>query len=373
MAHQTKIHKIEIIPVEIPLKEPFVISKGALTHARNTIVKIYNTDGTYGTGECCPYRSIHGETQKGTIAFAEDLAKVLIGKDPRDISSIVALMDKMIVGNASVKCAFDMALYDLVSKMDNLPLYAFLQGSRGKDIFTDNTVSLLSPEKMAEKACTFKEMGFPVLKVKLGGQPAVQDIERIYAIRKSVGEDLPLRIDANQGWNYFEAKKILDALEDMGIEHCEEPVRAGNLADQRRLVDTCKIPVMADETVFSHRDAIQVIKAGAADMFNIKLGKSGGLHNAMKIAAIAEAADMYCQVGSFSESRLGITALVHFDYAWGIIKFHDLDSPLMLADDPVLGGMTYSADWKVDITDDPGHGADFDPVFLNRFEVVTIK
>lgn len=373
MTHQTKIHKIEIIPVEIPLKEPFVISKGALTHARNTIIKIYNSDGTYGTGECCPYRSIHGETQKGTIAFAEDLAKVLIGMNPREISEIVALMDKMIVGNASVKCAFDMALFDLVSKMDHLPLYAFLQGSRNKDIFTDNTVSLLDPWKMAEKAGIYKEMGFPVLKVKLGGHPADLDIDRISAIRKNVGDDLPLRIDANQGWNYFEAKKVLDALEDLGIEHCEEPIRAGNLADQRRLVDICNIPIMADETVFSHRDAIQVIRAGAADMFNIKLGKSGGLYNAMKIAAIAEAADMYCQVGSFSESRLGISALVHFDYAWGNIKFHDLDSPLMLAHDPVLGGMTYSPSWKVDITDDPGHGADFDPLFLKQFEVLSIK
>jgi L-alanine-DL-glutamate epimerase-like enolase superfamily enzyme len=373
MAHLTKIHKIEIIPVEIPLKEPFVISKGALTHAKNTIIKIYNTDGTYGTGECCPYRSIHGETQKGTIAFAEDLAKVLIGSDPREIAKIVSLMDRMIVGNASVKCAFDMALYDLASKMDDLPLYAFLQGSRDKEIYTDNTVSLLEPEKMAHKAVVFKEMGFPVLKVKLGGQPADLDIKRIYAIRKSIGDDLPLRIDANQGWNYMDARQVLDALEDMGIEHCEEPVRAGNLSDQRRLVDGCTIPIMADETVFSHRDAIQVIKAGAADMFNIKLGKSGGLHNAMKIAAIAEAADMYCQVGSFSESRLGITALVHFDYAWNNIKFHDLDSPLMLAEDPVLGGMTYNTGWKVDITDDPGHGADFDPVFLNRFDILTIR
>ena len=79
------------------------------THARNTIVKIYNSDGIYGVGECCPYRSIHGETQTGTVAFAKDLAAALIGSNPREIHKHVALMDRMIVGNASVKCAFDMA------------------------------------------------------------------------------------------------------------------------------------------------------------------------------------------------------------------------------------------------------------------------
>ena len=129
---KTTIHKIEIIPVQIKLHEPFVISKGALTHARNTIVKVYNSYGIYGVGECCPYRSIHGETQTGTVAFAKDLAAALIGSNPREIHKHVALMDRMIVGNASVKCAFDMALYDLVSKMDELPLYVFLKGENGR-------------------------------------------------------------------------------------------------------------------------------------------------------------------------------------------------------------------------------------------------
>jgi L-alanine-DL-glutamate epimerase-like enolase superfamily enzyme len=371
--HKTKIHKIEIIPVQIPLNEPFIISKGALTHARNTIIKIYNTDGTYGTGECCPYRSIHGETQTGTVTFAQDLARVLLGEDPREIRKHVALMDKMIVGNASVKCAFDMALYDLAAKMDGLPLYAFLQGDRNKSIYTDNTVSLLHKDKMAEKAQKFKEMGFPVLKVKLGERPSSKDVERIEAIRKMIGNDLPIRIDANQAWNYLEAKRALSAMKDYNIEHCEEPIQAGNIPDQKKLTAESPIPIMADETVFNHKDAIHVIKENAADLINIKLGKSGGITNAMKIAGLAQACDMYCQVGSFSESRLGITALVHFDLAWDNIIYHDLDSPLMLSEDPVIGGMTYEKDWQVTISDDPGHGADFDPTFLQRFQMITIK
>jgi L-alanine-DL-glutamate epimerase-like enolase superfamily enzyme len=370
---QPRIDRIEIIPVQIQLHEPFVISKGALTHARNTIVKIYCNDGTYGTGECCPYRSIHGETQAGTVAFAKDLAKAMLGQDPREIHRHVALMDKMIVGNASVKGAFDMALYDLSAKLSDLPLYKYLHGDREKKIYTDNTVSLLEKEKMAEKALKFKEMGFPVLKVKLGERGVDKDVARMEAIRNAVGPELPLRIDANQGWNYLDALRTLRAMEELNIEHCEEPIQAGNTTDQARLTASSLIPIMADESVFSHRDAARIISQQAAHLFNIKLGKSGGICNAMKIAAIAQASDVYCQVGSFSESRLGITALVHFDMAWDHIIYHDLDSPLMLSEDPVTGGMTYHADWQVTVDDTPGHGADFDPAFLRRFEQIVVR
>lgn len=368
-----KIDRIEIFPTEIKLNEPFVISKGALTHARNTVIKIYNNDGTYGVGECCPYRSIHGETQTGTVAFAKDLATALIGANPLEIRKHVALMDKMIVGNASVKCAFDMALYDLAAKINGVPLYVYLQGDKSKKIYTDNTVGLLTVEQMVDRAVRFKEMGFPVLKVKLGERPAKKDIQRMEAIRLAVGDDIHLRIDANQGWNYLEAATALDAMYDLNIEHCEEPIRAGHISDQARLTARSPIPIMADETVFSHKDALEVIQMHAADLINIKLGKSGGICNAMKIAAIAQAADMYCQVGSFSESRLGITALVHFDLAWDNIIYHDLDSPLMLSEDPVIGGMEYQKDWEVTVTDAPGHGADFDPDFLKRFPCIEIK
>jgi L-Ala-D/L-Glu epimerase len=370
---KAKITSIEIIPTQIKLHEPFVISKGALTHARNTVVKIYTDQGLYGVGECCPYRSIHGETQTGTVAFAKDLAQILIGEDPSDIRKHVLTMDKMIVGNASVKCAFDMALHDVAAKLLELPLYKFLNGNAEKQIITDNTVSLLEVDKMVQKAEKFVSDGFKILKLKLGQRGANSDIKRVKEIRKAVGDDITIRIDANQGWNYLDAKKALFAMADCNVEHCEEPIHASNLIDQIRLNSISPIPIMADESVFSHQDALRIVSSKAADLFNIKLGKSGGISNAMKIASIAEAADMYCQVGSFSESRLGITALVHFDLAWHNIIYHDLDSPIMLGEDPVIGGMKYSKDWQVTVDDTPGHGADFDLEFLKRFEMVEIK
>lgn len=368
-----KIHKVEIYATKLLLSEPFVISVGAITHARNTVVKIFLTDGTYGIGECCPYRSIHGETVEGQVAIAKDIAKSLIGKDPKNTKRHNHMMNIVMKNNASIKCAFDMALYDLNAKLSDLPLYLFLGGDNTKEIFTDNTISLLPKEQMAEKAIKYQEMGFPVLKVKLGSSSAAEDVARIEAIRYAIGMELPLRTDANQGWNYLDASYVLNGMADLNIEHCEEPVSAANIRDQIRLTAESPIPIMADEAVFNHQDALRILAENAADLINIKLGKSGGIENAMKIAGICEAAGVYCQVGSFSESRLGISALVHFDLAWDNIIYHDLDSPIMMSEDPIIGGLKYSDDWRVTVDDTPGHGADYDPAFLSMFECITIK
>ena len=366
------IRKIEIIPIQIELNEPFVISKGPLTHASITIVKIFIDDETYGVGECCPYRTIHGETQMGSVAAAKDLAHLLIGHDATEIRRLIVKMDKSLAGNASIKGAYDMALYDLNAKLVEQPLFQYLNGSNDKDIYTDMTVSLLSKDKMIEKALKFQSDGFPVLKVKLG-DTADRDIDRIKGIREAVGIDLPLRIDANQGWNYTQALKALNEMYPYDIEHCEAPIYCGNLIHLNDLREKSPIPIMADEAVFTHKDAFQVLARGCADLINIKLGKSGGICHAMKIASIAEAFGVDCQVGSFSESRLGITALVHFSLAWDHIKFFDLDSPLMHSEDPIIGGMEYHKDWKVTVTDTPGIGADYDTTFLKNFDSVVIQ
>ncbi|MFT4565194.1 MAG: L-alanine-DL-glutamate epimerase-like enolase superfamily enzyme [Saprospiraceae bacterium] len=371
----TNVHitKVEITPLQIELTEPFVISKGPLTHASITVVKIYTNEGLYGIGECCPYRTIHGETQAGSVAAARDLSLLLIGKDPTKIRRLVQIMDKSLAGNASIKGAIDMALYDLNAKIVNQPLYQYLNGDAEKKIYTDMTVSLLEEERMVEKALKFQSDGFPVLKVKLGDRPAAKDISRMQSIRKAVGDELPLRIDANQGWNYIEALRAVEGMKDLNIEHCEAPIHSGNLMHLARLREISPIAIMGDEAVFSHLDAFQTLSRGCIDLINIKLGKSGGICHAMKIAGIAEAFGVYCQVGSFSESRLGITALTHFSMAWDNIIYFDLDSPLMQSEDPIIGGMTYHKDWQVTVSDEPGIGADYDPDFLKRFETLSIE
>ncbi len=369
---QLIIREIEIIPLQIPLHEPFVISKGPLYHASNTFIKIY-VDDIYGIGECCPFRTIHGETQAGTVAAAQDLANLLIGKDARQIHLLMGIIDKSLAGNASVKCAFDMALYDLNAKSVNLPLYAYLNGHLRDDIYTDMTVSLLEESKMVEKAKKFVADGFPVLKVKLGDRPSSKDVKRIQSIRNAIGMDIPLRIDANQGWNYLEAKRALNGMKEMNIEHCEAPIFAENIIDLRRLNQESPIPIMGDEAIFSHKDAFKNLAEQSVNLINIKLGKSGGICHAMKIASIAQAAGVYCQVGGFSETRVGMSALAHFCMVWDNIKYFDLDSCLMHAENPVIGGLTYTKNWQVSVPDTPGHGADMDIAFLRKWDKITVN
>lgn len=363
------ITKVDIIPIQIELNEPFVISVGALSHAQNTVVLIHTQDA-FGTGECCRVRTIYAETQEGVIAIGKKLAPALIGKQVSEIHKLVQMMDAIHPGYSSIKSAIDMALYDLNAKLVGLPLYKFLNGHRGKKIVTDMTVGLHSQEEMVEKAVRCAESGFTSIKIKLGKDP-VSDVGRVAAIRNAVGNDISLRIDANQGWNYVQASTALRGMVEYDLEYCEAPIHARNFVDRKRLRDEQIILLMGDESIFNHHDVYQNLMAGTIDMVNIKLGKSGGICQAMKIASMTEAANMYCQVGCFSESRLGITALAHFSMVWDHIVYHDMDSPLMQSLDPVLGGLTYTKDWEVLVGEEPGHGAIFDERFLGQFGKLT--
>jgi len=373
MSKDHKIKKIEIIPIKIELKDPFVISAGAISHAMNTVVIVHTDGGVFGTGECSKFRSSYAETQNGLVDAGKLIGQALIGKDVTELRSCIRLMDRIFVGYCSIKSAFDMALYDINAKLVGVPLYRFLGGDKDKEMHTDMTISLLDKKAMVKKAKEYAKQGFPALKIKLGDRPAEKDIERIAAIRKVVGDKMPLRVDANQGWNYYEASKALQGMAEYDIEHCEAPIPAQNFIDLRKLNAESPIPIMGDESVYNHHDAYRMLAEDCMTLVNIKLGKSGGICHAMKIAAIAQAAGVYCQVGCFSETRLAITVLAHFTMAWDNIIYFDMDSPLMQSIDPVNGGLRYGKDWRVAVTDKPGHGAEFDKAFLKKFEKVSIS
>ncbi|MBX2874910.1 MAG: dipeptide epimerase [Saprospiraceae bacterium] len=359
------ISRIEIYEMTIPLKSPFVISLGPITHAENTIIRIHTHSGIFGTGECSPFPTIHGETQAGNQAVAKALAALWIGKNPLAIEDRMDELERAIAFNACIKSAFDMALYDLKAKYCRMPLYQLLGGSKTKVMETDMTVGLGDPNQMAKEAQTFIEEGFTNIKIKLGGTTA-EDVARIKAIRDAIGKEIPLRIDANQAWSVDTAIHTLHALKDFDIEHCEAPIPRWNAHQLPQVRANSPIPIMADEALFDQHDAVRLIQWNAVDYFNIKLSKSGGIRNAIRIAAIAQAAGIHCQVGCFSETRLGISALAHFSLAYANIIHFDMDSPLMLAEDPVVDGISYSQGGKIDISDRPGIGAEIDANYLNH-------
>lgn len=364
------IKSVDIYKSDIRLKEPFRIAIMEVKIAQSIFIRI-NTDGDlYGMGEANPFVGIVGETQATDFAAAQDLATLVLHKDPMNIEERMKEIDKFLPHNSTIRSAFDMALYDLLGKASGLPLYAVLGG--GKRLFwTDNTIGLADPGSMAEKAVDYKNQGFKAVKVKLG-TTAKDDIERIRKIRKAIGNELPIRTDANQGWDYNTAVTVLKAIEGMGIEYCEQPVARWDYENMRRIRQQTSIGIMADESLFDHHDAVKLASMGCCDYFNIKLSKSGGIRTALKINAIAEAAGIRSMVGCMIETRLGLTAGAHLVSSSLNIPYADLDGYLMLVDDPIIGGAEYSGG-EIQLPDNPGHGADVDPGFLKLCESVTVK
>lgn len=360
------IAKIDVFKLNVGITSPFRVALGVIDHCENILVRIESSDGIYGLGEGAPASFITGETQAIAFEAARDMARLLVGKDATAIEDRLRELDEFLTHNSSTKCAFDVALYDLLAKRVGLPLYALLAGSN-REIHTDNTVGIDDPALMARQALEIAASGFGAVKVKLGTN-RVDDVARIRLIREAVGEEVILRIDANQGWDKTTAILTLQELAHFGIQYCEEPVAHWNIDALRQVRAESPIPIMADESISDHHDAFRLASIGACDYFNIKLAKSGGIHKALKINAVAESAGMRCMVGCMFETRLALGAAAHLMSARPNITFANLDGAFFLAEDPVFGGITFEGS-RIVLPDSPGHGADIDPGFLKEMEV----
>ena len=365
------IKQVELYKLSIPLIEPFITSLGRDDNAENVLVRIITKEGIIGFGECSPYMPINGESQDTCFIVGQYFAKLLKGKNALAIEDCVTAMDKFIYANTSIKSAFDMALYDIASQHAGVPLYQFIGGKNDKTITTDYTVSIGDPEKMAADAVKIKQEGYPAIKIKLGNNGET-DVLRIKAIREAVGNKIPLRIDANQGWNVDEAIKTLQALGKYDIQHCEEPIPRWNFMRLPHIRKASPIPIMADESCCDDHDAERLIYINACDYFNIKLGKSGGIFKALKMVRMAEQSNIHLQVGAMLESRLAMTAFAHFSLSSPMIVHYDFDTALMFSEDPVSGGIVYEKNGVVKVPEVAGLGATIDDNWLKKMEKVTI-
>lgn len=350
------ITKIELHKLYVPLKEPFIISLGPIYCADNVVVVVHTETGITGWGECSPFMSINGESADTALVVAKYFEKIWIGKDALQIEDRVNELDSIIYGNNSVKSAFDMALYDIAAQVAGQPLYQYLGGSKSKVIETDYTVSVGDATKMAADALKIKQAGFPVIKVKIG-KGGASDVERIRAIREAVGYEIPLRVDANQGWGFEEAITTLKALAPFNIQHCEEPLPRWAFMQLPEIRRQSPVRIMSDETCCDHNDVQRLIDLKACDLINIKLGKSGGIFKALKMIRLAEAYDIKIQIGAFLESRIAMTAFAHLALSSDQIIYFDFDTALMFSEDPVEGGMIYKENGVIEVPEEAGIGA----------------
>jgi o-succinylbenzoate synthase len=351
-----KITDIKIKRISVPLRTPFKTALRTVESVEDVIVEIYTSTGDIGFGEAPPTGVITGDTTGSIIGAIEDhIKKSIMGMDVENIEVIMHKLNGCIVKNTSAKAAVDIALYDLYGKLYKAPLYKLLGGFRN-EITTDITISVNEPEEMVRDSIDAVKRGYTTLKIKVG-KDSKKDMERMKAIRQAVGYDVNLRIDANQGWKPKEAVKVLREIEDAGlqIEFVEQPVIAHDVDGLKFVTDNVSIPVLADESIFSPMDALNILQKRAADLVNIKLMKTGGIYNALQICSLAEMYGVECMIGCMLEAKVSVTAAVHLACAKSVITKIDLDGPVLCKEDPINGGAIFNES-KIILPDEPGLG-----------------
>ncbi|MDR2649733.1 MAG: dipeptide epimerase [Clostridiales bacterium] len=351
-----KIKKVTTSIISVPLKTPFKTALRVVDSINDVCVRIETADGMVGLGEAPPTALITGETIDSVRAAIEGfIAPKIIGRSVMDFEDLMEAAQRALIKNTSAKAAVDMALYDIMAQALNLPLYRLLGGSR-TELESDVTISLNDTDQMIADSMAAVENGFRILKIKTG-KSGLKDAYRVTEIRQAVGSAIELRVDANQGWTPKESVRIIQAMEDggCGASLVEQPVNAHDIDGLRYVTQNTATPILADEAVFSPSDAIEIIRTGAADMINIKLMKTGGIHEALKICDIAGIYGTPCMMGCMLESRLSTAAAAHLAAAKHIISMVDLDGPMLCASDPFTGGPNFSGA-RIKMSDDPGVG-----------------
>lgn len=356
------IRDIQTGSLSLPLARPFKTALRTVERVEDVAVRILTDTGEVGYGEAPPTAVITGDTIGSiTCAIRDFIRPALLGMDVEDLEGIQKRLHGCLLHNTSAKAAVDMAVYDLWGKRWKAPLWKLLGGAKPR-FETDITISVNPIDQMVADSLDAQRRGYRVLKLKVGKE-GKQDVERVAAIRSALGPDIRIRVDANQGWTPRQSVSIISALEDRGldIDLVEQPVPAGDLEGLRYVTQRVQTAILADEAVFSPADAVRIITTGAADLINIKLMKTGGIWQALKVCGIAESYGVECMTGCMLESKLAVTAAAHLCCGRSVVTMADLDGPSLCAVDPFEGGPVFD-EATVTMTDAPGLGITSVPV-----------
>ncbi|GAC1447178.1 MAG: dipeptide epimerase [Ktedonobacteraceae bacterium] len=333
---RTTIRSLTVEPLNIPLLEPFTIATGSVSEARNVLITITLQDGSRGYGECAPFSPSTGESQETALAAARGCVELLIGRDAAHWRVLAKLVRGVYFSQMTVCAGIEMAILDALTHSYRMPLYVFF-GAASTKVETDMSIPMVTPERGYKLAEETMKRGITSLKVKVGGDLR-EDVDRVEAVRAGAPH-LAITLDANQGYTPSEALLCLEALDDRGIRPLmlEQPVHKDDFAGMRFIMQHTTVPIAADESASSPAAVIRLIVEEAANVINIKLMKTG-IIGAMEIAAICHATHTPLMIGAMIESRLAISAAAHFAAGIGGFSFVDLDTPMLLTEDPFIGG-----------------------------------
>lgn len=351
------IKRITVGEIKVPLKVPFKTAVRSVTEVHDLVIMIETDRGLIGYGEAPATAVITGDLLGSMRAALDLIAPRLLGKRLRDFNTLLHVLHQSVVHHSNLKAALEIALYDLRAQSMGVPLYQLLGGG-DPQLKTDMTISLNEVDVMVSDALRAVADGFDCLKIKVGGHTWQDDVDSVLAIERAVGERVALRLDANQGWTPKQAVMVIQAIEKAGValEFVEQPVKADDVAGLKFVTDHTLTPIMADEAVFSSRQALHILATGSADVLNIKLMKAAGISQAIELASLARLHQRTCLMGCMLESVISVTAAAHFAVAHeDVVSYIDLDGPLLCASSPVLGGMRMDGPW-IHLPESPGLG-----------------
>lgn len=359
-----QITKVDIFQIDLPLKEPFIISYHTYYSMPAVIVKIHTDKGIVGYGESVPDEHVTGESVHSVFAAVAHLfGPAIIGKDPRNIKKIHQLMDAQLVGNGAAKAAIDIACYDILGKSSNLPIYSLLGGRKDADPVIPKVLSILEPEVLAKQAEEAVNEGYNEIKMKLGTD-VWKDPARVKAVREAVGTHIPIRVDVNQGWKTHQvAIQMIQALEPYQVSWVEQPISQMDASFFKRLKDATSTPLMADESMINAQNLRTFIQDQSVDYINIKLMKSGGIYPAYQLATQAELFGIQCQIGSMVESSIASAAGFHVALSKDNIISTEISGPTKFTVD--TGNLTYQLP-AVQISEKPGLGIEVDDEIIKE-------
>jgi len=361
-----KIEKVEVIPFGVPIRN-FADAYTGFSVSNAVLVKIYTNEGHIGFGEACAWEpEFYGETLESVSSTIEKyIAPKIIGEDPRNINKILSIIDANLAKVTCAKEGVDLALHDLLGKILNVPVYVLLGGKFRDMIPIASEIGIDTPENMVKNAFEVLNLGIKVIKIK-GSSNHTLDVERIKAVRQAVGNDIELRLDPNAAWDVNSTIKTMKLLEDCNLQLLEQPIPAWDLKGMAHIRNNIGIPLMADESIWTPQDAIRIAEYGAADLLNIKIAKSCGLHLGKKIENVAESIGLPCIAGTEIEPGFSMIAKLHLAASMKIHPIASEFTELSLLKKNILSHDIEIINGSVKVPNKPGFGVELNEDVLNE-------